>query len=125
MTVALAVASRDVVPEPAGSASVSIATSPGRDRDLVEPFDAKPAVELVGVPVRRNSADPIVGRDLQHPGLVEVDMLFQVGCAEKGVGLGAFDSDLGYGGGCGCSQKPSPPGHPVGGGTGPPPHGRH
>ena len=38
--------------------------------------------------------------------------------AEKGAGLGAFDSDLGYGGAVGCHEQPSQPDHQIGEGPG-------
>src|SRR5260370_983295 len=96
-TVVSALSSRGVVPVPSRSATVVIATSSRRDRDLVEPFDAEPAIQLVLVPVRDDGADPVVRRDLQHPGLVEVEVLLLVGHREKVIGLSAVDGDLGHG----------------------------
>src|ERR1700722_2768223 len=67
---------------------------PLRDRDLVQPLDRKPPVELVLVPVGGQPGDdvPVGG---QQPGLLDVEVLLLVDRAEEVGGLGALEDELG------------------------------
>jgi hypothetical protein len=78
----------------------------------------EPAVQLVLVPVRDDGADPVVRRDRQHPGLVQIELFLLVGHRKKVIGLGAVDGDLGHGGVVGGHEQPPHADHQVGEGPG-------